>query len=153
VFRRLLQKLGATGSDAEPELAKPIQQAIANLLLEIGRADLEVDEAELRAAHELLKTRFDLDDEQVTQALDRALEESERSVSIYPLLRSINEQVSAQDKVSIIEELWSVAFADGRIDAHEERQIRRIADLLYVPHRAFIRAKHLAEERRAVPGE
>jgi uncharacterized tellurite resistance protein B-like protein len=150
VLTRWLQKLGAAGLGAKSHLAKPLQHAMAELLLEVGRADFEVDEAELKTAHALLKTRFDLNDEQVTQALDQALEESERSISIYPLLRTINEQATPQDKAGIIGELWSMAYANGEIDAHEEGQIRRIADLLYVPHRVFIRAKHGAEKRRGL---
>jgi uncharacterized tellurite resistance protein B-like protein len=37
--------------------------------------------------------------------------------------------------------MWRVAFADRRLDKYEEAQIRKIADLLYVPHKDFIRTK------------
>ena len=45
------------------------------------------------------------------------------------------------DKVQLITSLWKVAYADGDLDKYEEHLIRRVADLLYVPHDAFIRAK------------
>lgn len=44
-----------------------------------------------------------------------------------------------------MELLWRVAFADGRLDRYEEHLIRRIADLLHLPHRDFIRAKLRAQ--------
>jgi uncharacterized tellurite resistance protein B-like protein len=38
-----------------------------------------------------------------------------------------------------------VAAADGRIDAHEEHLLRKLADLLYIPHADYIRAKLAAQ--------
>jgi uncharacterized tellurite resistance protein B-like protein len=146
VFTRLLRKLKAISDHVEPEQAKPVWQAVADLLLEVSRADFEVHETELKTARELLKDRFELSDEQTARALDLALEESERSISIYPLLRTINDRLTPEEKASVIEALWKMAYADGKVDAHEEHRIRRIADLLYVPHRTYIHAKHLAEK-------
>jgi uncharacterized tellurite resistance protein B-like protein len=37
--------------------------------------------------------------------------------------------------------LWAIAYADGTLHLYEEHLIRKIADLLYVPHAAFIAAK------------
>ena len=47
----------------------------------------------------------------------------------------------------IVELLWQGAYADGHVDKYEEHLVRKIADLIHVPHRAYIRAKHLAAER------
>ena len=41
----------------------------------------------------------------------------------------------------LIELLWQVAAADGEISKYEDHLIRKIAELIYVPHREFIRAK------------
>ena len=54
----------------------------------------------------------------------------------------INKNFTAQQKVKIVECLWQVAFADGALHEHEEHLVRKIAELIYVPHRAFINAKH-----------
>ena len=40
--------------------------------------------------------------------------------------------------------MWKMAFADGSIDRYEEHLIRRVSDLIYVPHVNFIEAKHKA---------
>jgi uncharacterized tellurite resistance protein B-like protein len=34
-----------------------------------------------------------------------------------------------------------VAYADGDLDKYEEHLIRRVAELIYVPHEEYIRAK------------
>jgi uncharacterized tellurite resistance protein B-like protein len=43
-----------------------------------------------------------------------------------------------------------VALADREIHHHEEALVRRLADLLHVPHREFIRAKHLALDEQGM---
>jgi uncharacterized tellurite resistance protein B-like protein len=47
--------------------------------------------------------------------------------------------------------MWRVAYADARLDAHELHLMRRIADLLHVPHLDSMAAKMRARE--AVEGE
>ena len=37
--------------------------------------------------------------------------------------------------------LWRVAVADGEISKYEDYLIRKIADLIHLPHSEFIRAK------------
>ena len=44
-----------------------------------------------------------------------------------------------------MEQLWRVAWADGRIDRYEEQILRRVADLIHLRHGEFIQAKHAAE--------
>jgi len=45
------------------------------------------------------------------------------------------------ERARIVGMLWKVSCADGKIDAHEEHIVRKVADLLYVPHTRFIQAK------------
>ena len=65
----------------------------------------------------------------------------EEAVSLYEFTNRLNDELTPEDKTGIVEMLWRVAFADGRIDKYEEHLVRKAADLLYVPHRRFIRAK------------
>ncbi|MCB1855441.1 MAG: TerB family tellurite resistance protein, partial [Halieaceae bacterium] len=37
--------------------------------------------------------------------------------------------------------MWRVAYADGDLDKYEEYLIRQVAELTYVPHGDYIRAK------------
>lgn len=43
--------------------------------------------------------------------------------------------------MQLLEDLWAVAYADGALVAHEQHVMWRIADLLHVPHGAYINAK------------
>ncbi len=42
---------------------------------------------------------------------------------------------------------WDARYADELLDKHEEHLIRRLADLLYVPHGRFIQGKLRAQQQ------
>ena len=77
-----------------------------------------------------------------TQAL---VEEAERHIDkshdLYQFTSQINRTFSEAEKVRLLEALWRVADADLTVHKYEEHLIRRVADLLHVPHSGFIAAK------------
>ena len=54
----------------------------------------------------------------------------------------INKNYQYEEKVTLIESLWKVAYSDKQLDKYEEHMIRRIADLLYVSHSDFMQTKN-----------
>jgi uncharacterized tellurite resistance protein B-like protein len=123
----------------------PTPLAAAMLLFEVAWADHEILTAEIES---MVRARTQLFGVVVSAAralTDRAIETHETETSIYPFTRSINEALSIEEKQQLITTLWRLALADQIVDKYEEHAIRRIADLLYVPHRDFIRAKRDAQ--------
>ena len=51
-----------------------------------------------------------------------------------------------EDKIRLINNLWSIAFSDKQLDKYEEYLIRKISDLLYVSHKDFIEQKLRVKE-------
>jgi uncharacterized tellurite resistance protein B-like protein len=49
--------------------------------------------------------------------------------------------------------MWEMAYADGDLDKYEDYIIRKIADLIYVPHTEFIRAKSLVKANLATASD
>ena len=49
-----------------------------------------------------------------------------------------------EQKRDLLAMMWRVAMADNEISRYEEHVIRKVADLLYVPHGDFIAAKQSA---------
>ncbi len=122
-----------------------VELATAALLVEMQRADLvsdTLDEAEIRA---LLARHFSLDDEAVSNLVSLANDRADQSVSLHEFTRLIHDRFDIAQKTTVVEMLWRVAFADGRVDAHEEHLVRKVADLLYLPQVAFIKAKERAK--------
>jgi uncharacterized tellurite resistance protein B-like protein len=121
--------------------AHALQLAAAALLLEVSRADFKMHDEELRAVTDALGTNFAFGQEDANDLLKVALAQNEDAVSLHPFVRLINDHFTVEQKRQIVEATWRVAFADRRLDKYEEAQIRKIADLLYVPHKDFIMTK------------
>lgn len=119
--------------------------AVAVLLLECARSDFEQSPTELRQVHGSLAAYFGLDESGLQALLTEAGQQVREAVSMHDYIASLNTSLQPSDKLDIMSMLWKVAYADGRLDVHEEHLLRKLADLLYVPHRDFIATKLRAE--------
>jgi uncharacterized tellurite resistance protein B-like protein len=138
-FRLSVQPDRKSGSGEVDEL----QLAAASLLMEVARADGEISKQERRLILRLLETRLQLTPETSQRLSELAEQEVEEATSLYPFTRLVNREYTMTEKIRLIELLWQIAYADGRKCKFEEHLIRKVADLLYVPHREFIRARLL----------
>ena len=144
-FDANLTAAGVAGSGAEQEHAYRL--AAAALLIEMTRADHDVKGIEREAVRRALTRAFELDDSETAELEALAEQHADDATSLYEFTRLINDHFDADQKQHFVELLWSVSLADGEIDKYEEHLVRKVADLIHVPHQAYIRAKHLAMER------
>lgn len=118
-----------------------LQLACAALLIEIARADTSQDGVEVATLRKVMQQQFTLDDAAMDELVQLAEVESDMSTSLYEFTQLINDEFSADEKYLLMCWMWQVAYADGEIDKYEEHLIRKIGDLLYIPHQQFIKAK------------
>ena len=135
-----LKSLFDRSEDDQPT-AHSVEVAAAALLIEVGRADYESDAEEQKAIIEAIRLGSGVEDGELASLVASAQETAERSTSLYEFTTLINAQYSMDEKFVLIKALWRVAAVDGDIHRYEDHLIRRIADLLYVAHTDFIRAK------------
>jgi len=119
-----------------------LRLATAALLIEMSRADFKVSEREREAVVQAVRRVFGLDPSQTRELVALAEKEADRATSLYQFTAHINDSFTPAQKAHVVELLWEVAYADGRLDKYEEHLVRKIADLIHVPHREFIQAKH-----------
>lgn len=122
-----------------------LPRAAAALLLEMALTDEGLGEAELDIIHQAMSTAFAMDAGELDALLDQAHKARHEAASLYDFTRGLRSSLPADDRAELVEWLWRVAFADSRLDKHEELLVRRVADLLGVSHSEFIRRKHLAQ--------
>lgn len=118
-----------------------VRIAAVALMYEVMRADGESKDQEVNSLTAKLAQRWQLDEESSRGLLARASAKAEQEVDYHNLVRVIRDQYSAEQRTELIIDMWAIAHADGEIDAMEEFIIRKIADLLYVPHTMFIYGK------------
>ena len=129
----------------EVDMEHTLRVATATLLVEVVRADFVVQQAELLKLRAVLKQQFALSDEELVALMEQAQQGADRLVSIQHITRLLNQHYDHQMKVRVVELMWQLIYADWEKDHYEEHLIRQVAELLYVSHEEFIRARHKAE--------
>jgi uncharacterized tellurite resistance protein B-like protein len=132
-------------SSTEPARKRhTLELATATLLAEVMRLE-GVEEAERAAVHEAVRRQFALGDEEARELVALAEAEAREATDYYQFTSLVREHYSQADRVAIVELMWRVAYADARLSAHEMHLVRKVADLLYVPHGDYIAAKMRAK--------
>ncbi len=135
--------LPAPGKEV-PAQTHTIELATAVLLIEISLADSTIQVEEIQTIEKLIIELFGLDQTETQQLVAAARREVNNAVSLHEFIRLLNEQLDRKERAQIVQHLWRVAMVDQNIDKYEEYYVRKIADLLYVSHSDYIRAKHKA---------
>lgn len=129
-------------TEKEAPLAHRLQLASAALMVEMLHADEQVTAEEEAKLQRLLKQRFELSDTEIEALVDLAHNEKHQATDYYAFTSLLNEHYSQPQKIKLVEDLWQLAYADEQLDKYEEHLLRRLAELLHVPHQDFIRTKH-----------
>ena len=144
----LIAKLKNLLRQAEDAQAQPDSRALeltcAALMFEVARADFTVDAKELDAVNALLTEQFDLTSEEVASVTEQAAQQADAATCLYEFTRTLNELASVEEKRALLVMMWRVAMADNVLSRYEEHLIRKVADLLYIPHSDFMATKQQA---------
>jgi len=135
------QYLGKETESTIP-LERRLQMASAALMVEMLHVDEQVTAEEDEKLRQLLLQRFHLDASEIESLIDLAHNEKHDATDYYQFTSLLNTHYSQQQKIDLVEDLWKLAYADHQLDKYEEHLLRRLAELLHVPHQDFIRTKH-----------
>lgn len=137
----LLKKHIRSSLQVEEDSEQALRLATAVLLMEVARADDEVTETERIAARHLISDCYSLSPGQARELVDVAEQQAAEATSLYPFTRLLVSECGLEERTELVRMLWEISHADGHIDQHEEYLVRKVAELLYVPHSRFIQAK------------
>jgi uncharacterized tellurite resistance protein B-like protein len=135
-----------SSSASEPGDEGGLNLAVAALLVEVLRADYDVAAPERLQVVESVSQLLGLDADAGAALVAEAERQIDRSHDLYQFTSQVNRAYSEADKLRLLESLWRVARSDATVHKYEEHLIRRVADLLHVPHSGFIAAKLRAAE-------
>lgn len=142
------QHLAAQRDDDEATVQRRTQLAAAALLVEVIRQDEHISAQEREQVLASVTGKFGLDARQAGELIALAEAEVHQATDLYQFTSKINRHFDAEQKVVLIEHMWRAALADGTLHKYEEHLIRKVAELLHVPHTAFIAVKHRAANAR-----
>jgi uncharacterized tellurite resistance protein B-like protein len=123
--------------------------AATALLIHVVSLDGEPTAKEKRKLHSLIETRFKLDPGSADQLISSATRAEGDAVDLYRFTSVIMREVDEEGRRRIVEMLWEMVFADGKVTEFEDNVLWRAADLLGISGRDRIELKHKVAEKQA----
>ncbi len=138
-----------TGGDKHPSRFEEndYRLAAAALMVHASTIDGIATEAEQGRLRGVLQHRFSLDDAATDELIAAATLAEHEAVDLYHFTSLINRSLDENGRRGIVEMMWEIIFADGRVSEFEDNLMWRAADLLGVSSRERIAI------RRRIGGE
>jgi uncharacterized tellurite resistance protein B-like protein len=127
--------------------------AAAALLVHAMTIDGQVAPAERRKLHDLLQQRFALDESGTRELIDKATQADREAIDLYGFTSLVNRTCDLEGRLRIVEMMWEVVFADGRVTEFEENLVWRVSDLLGISANERIALKLRAAGEEAASKE
>ncbi len=144
---RLKAFLSGDDKDETESPDDALRVATAALLVELARMDEHVDPAEHDAIVALLGDRFELGREEIDALIEQGKNAADDAVELYGFARIVKDRWDHEDRIRLVEMLWEVALADGRLDDFETGLMRRLTGLVYVSDRESAEARQRVRTR------
>ncbi len=124
-----------------------IELTAAVLAYEISRIDGDISSEELNVLMEEIKIiakKVNKDESEILNIIETY---SENSISFYEFIEDINKNYSKDEKLSLLQFMWKIAYADGILEVDEERLIRRLADLINIKDLEVLKLKNFSKTK------
>ena len=128
----------------EPVGHKDATLALAALLVRLARSDGEYSAVEKARIDRVMSLREGLTAAGAVALRQEAEELEAEAPDTVRFTRALKEAVPPEERLALVEALWSVALADGGRDAAEDRLIRLVVSLLGVTDVESGQARHRA---------
>ncbi len=115
--------------------------ACAALFVEMMYMDDKTQAEEQDMILKSVSESFSLSVEEANTLISLATQQRKQATDYYQFTSLINKGFTQEQKITLIKTLWKIAYADGELDKYEENMVRKMADLLHVPHQEFIKTK------------
>ncbi len=110
----------------DPRLAQ------AALMFHVIAADGVIREEELARMKVVLSEKFDLSDDEFDDLFAAAKEADRDAVDLYRFTSILKKQMNRDQRIAMVEQLWEMVFADGKMHEFEDNVVWRAAQLLEV---------------------
>jgi uncharacterized tellurite resistance protein B-like protein len=144
VLRKMFSEIA--GDDGPQRLFKDndYRLAAAALMVHLISVDGNISDSETAKLRALLQDRFALDAQAADELIREATVLEGESVDLYRFTSLIMRSVDEQGRLRIVEMMWELVFADGKVNEFEESVIWRAADLLGVSSQARVELRRRA---------
>ena len=109
---------------------KNFQTKICALLIHAAKIDENYTEKEEQIIKKTL-IEIGIEKDNISKTIEEAKKIEENSIQILDFTREVK-NMAVQDKIKIVEALWSIIYSNKDADIYETNLMRRLAGLLYI---------------------
>jgi uncharacterized tellurite resistance protein B-like protein len=151
-LKNFLSDLAGGGKPQDRFADDDYRLAAAALLVHVSTIDGDLSPAERTRLHDVLKSRFDLDEADTARLIDAAIAADREAVDLYHFTHLINRALDEEGRRRMVEMMWEIVFADGEVDEFEDNIVWRAADLLGISSRDRIELRRQVASRTTEDG-
>ena len=119
---------------------------IASILVECGYEDGDLSENEKERISKILEKKLSLSTEDVSNIIQDALENKEKTVEIYSLIRNLREKLPHDEILTLFISMWEIVLIDDKVDDFEAALMRKLVGLFHITDRESAEARQQAEK-------
>ncbi len=147
-FRKFLAEVTQDGKHSAHFEHNDYRLAAAALLVHAAAIDGNISDVERSKLHAVIKSGFSLDEAETDALVADATAAELEAIDLYHFTTVINRMLDEDGRRRIVEMMWEIVYADGRVTEFEGNLIWRAADLLGISSRERIELGHrVADER------
>jgi uncharacterized tellurite resistance protein B-like protein len=148
-FKSLIAGLSEEAPARESDRAAHDRRlAAAALLFHVADLGGSIHQEEREKLRSLVSERFDLDGAHAARLLAEAKEVDHEAVDLFHFTNVLNRSLDHEGRLEVVEMMWEVALADGKLDELEETTLWRAAELLGVSTRERVALRQKVAARR-----
>lgn len=143
----LWRGLVSTNTPVPPDSADDPKLAAAVLMMEVARMDEAIDPEERDRIGELVQWKFGLDEREATALIAEAEKVTEGPAHWHRFAAALRDGMTPAERLQIVDLLWDIVYADGRLHHLETSLMRRVTSLLNVTDTDSGSARQRARQR------
>ncbi|MEE2705268.1 MAG: TerB family tellurite resistance protein [Pseudomonadota bacterium] len=109
-----------------------LEKAVSSLVIEAAMADGEFSDIEKKHIKSVLYDLFSFNDELIEDLIEETEQVVKKSSQLYGFSKTLRDSMEYQERLEIIQMMWEITYADGKLDDFEANLIRRASGLLYI---------------------
>jgi uncharacterized tellurite resistance protein B-like protein len=134
-LRQFLAELTGGQKPQDQFAENDYRRAAAALLVHIATLDGALTDAKRSKLHAILEAQFTLDAAATDELIAAAAADDREAVDFYHFTSLLMRTLDEAGRLRIVEMLWEMVYADGKVSEFEANVMWRVADLLAVSSR------------------
>lgn len=136
-----INKLPDAGNRRRADSAEDPRVAAAALMVHVIHADGLLHESEKTKLRSVLSQAYSLNGVDLERLVEAGEEADREAIDLYAFTRVLKQHLDHDQRIEFIGLLWTMAYADGRVDELEDNTVWRVAELIGVDSRDRIAAR------------